>query len=341
MKLLKSRKFACVVMILTILVTSFFGLKNKPVEVPASGVKLDESLPTGYYEQFLVDDANVLSQKTEKQIAIYNANWDQLAGRIMAVVTVKQCDNAEDAAWDWAYELGLGENDAILLLEEKNGAYSFLCSGSFYDDVPSGLADTALYEGIRKGDYDTAVLSLCAEVHQLHEPYQSEGSGVGAVILIVLMILLVVWICTLIDSKRYSRWNARYGSMPTPTVVYQPVLWWHRPGSVWYRQRRTPVPPPHRYPSGGGYRPQVNRPPVGGGRPYVGGGPRPSGPSRPAGHSRPGSFGGGFSGGSRGGSSRGGGFNGGIRGGGSRGGGFSGGSRGGGSRGGGFSGGRR
>ena len=338
MKLLKSRTFACVVMIMVILVTSFFGLKNKPVEVPEGGVKLDESLSTAYYEEFIVDEAGVLSKKTEKQLSIYNANWDQLAGRILAVVTVKQCDDVGYAAEDWAYELGLGENDAILLMEEKNGEYSFLCSGTFYDDIPNGLADEVLYEWIRKGNFDNAVLDLFAQVHLLHREYTSSvsfvGVRVGAIIAVVLLVILIIWICTLIDSVRYSRWNARYGSMPTPTVVYRPVLWWHRPGSVWYRRRRNPPPPPPRRPSGGGYRPPVNRPPMGGSRPPMGGGYRPSDPHRP---SRPSS--GGFSGGVRGGSSRGGGFSGGSRGG-SRGGGFSGGSRGGGSRGG-FSGGRR
>lgn len=346
MKLLKSRKFACVVMLVAILAMSFYGLKNRPVEVPG-GVKLNENLSTAYYEQFIVDEANALSKKTEKQLAIYNANWDQMAGRILSVVTVKQCDDAAYAAEDWAYELGLGENDAILLLDEKNREYSFLCSGTFYDDVPNGLADGAMYEWVVKGDFDTAALNLFAEVHLLHEPYQSSGGGVriGAMILVVLMIVLLIWVCTLIDSTRYSRWNARYGSMPAPTVVYRPVLWWHRPGSVWYRRRRNPVPPPPVRPVGGGHRPPVNRPSVN--RPPMGGGHRPPAPPRPPVNrpsapnrpSRPSS--GSFGGGGRGGSSRGGGFSGGSRGGASRGGGFSGGSRGGGGRSGGFGGGRR
>lgn len=352
MKLLKSRKFACIVMIVTILLTSFFGLKNKPVEVPEGGVKLDESLSTAYYESFIADEAKVLSSKTEKQIALYNANWDQWAGRLIGVVTVKNAGNIEDAAWDWAYELGLGDNDAILLIDVSAEDYVVVASpgGTFYDDFSAqspGFVDQAMYAGVDKGDYDHAVLTLFGQVHIFHEDYVSGGGiRIGAIILVVLVILLIIWICTLVDSSRYSRWNARYGAMPTPTVVYRPVLWWHRPGSSWYRHRRNPSPPPPR-PTGG------PRPPMGGGpRPPMGSSPRPpvsggSRPTRPSAPNRPssGSFGGGR--GNFGGSSHSGGSFGGGRGsfgGGSRSGGSFGGSRGnfgGGSRGGGSFGGSR
>ena len=192
MKLLKSRKFACIVMIMAILLSSFFSLRSKPaVEIPDGGVKLDESLSTAYYERFIVDEANVLSQKTEKQLSLYNANWDMLEGRIMAVVTVKGCNNAEDAAWDWAEMLELGKNDAILLVDAKNRAYSVVCSGSFYDDMsaqPVSFVDMALYEGVQKEDFDTAAQNLFAQVHLFHEVYQSTHGGlrISVVILVVL-----------------------------------------------------------------------------------------------------------------------------------------------------------
>ena len=355
MKIIKSKVFAVLVMVIVILVACFYGIKNRPTVDSGNGVKLDESLSTAYYEQFIVDEANVLSAKTEKSLSIYNANWDDLAGRIMAVVTVKGTDDIEDTAWDWAEDLELGENDAILILDAEGRDYVVVASpvGTFYDDFAAqnvSFVDNALYGGVSKGDYDGAALALFAEVHQFHKSagisFAGDPARVGVIVMLVMLIIFLIMICSLIDSLRYSRWNARYGTMATPPVVYRPILWWHRPGGRWYRRHRTPPPPPHhrpappRPPMGGGPRPPVgggHRPPVGGGhrppshpsaprpsapRPSA---PRPSAPSRPSSGSFGGSRGGSFGGGSRGGGSFGGSRGGG--GGGSRGGGFGGGRR--------------
>ena len=345
MKLFKSRPFAIFVMIAAILFACVYSSTTKPsVDVSAGAPQLDESLSTAYFEEYIIDEANVLSAKTEEKLSIYNANWDRLAGRIIAVVTAKNVGNVEDAAWDWAYELELGANDAILLIDVGSGEYTVVASGSFYDDFAAqggSFVDSAMYEGVKRGDYDDAALSLFAQVHLFHREYSYTSVDAGPFLLIIVLIILMIFFLSMVDSMRYSRWNARYGTMVTPPVVYRPVLWWHRPGSRWYRHRRNPPPPP-RPPMGG------PRPPVSGGpRPPMGGGHRPpmSSSHRPGsgsfGGSRPssGSFGGGNRGGSFG-SSRSGSFGGGSRGG-SVGGGSRGGSVGGGSRGGGFGGGRR
>ena len=357
MKLFKSRPFAIFVMVAAIFIACVHGFNTRPVvEVQEGGVALDEKLSTAYFEEFILDEAKILSSKTEKTLSIYNANWDQLAGRIIAVVTTKNAGNVEDAAWDWAYELGLGENDAILLIDAASGEYTVVASGTFYDDFSTqsgSFVDKAMYEGVSKSDYDAAVLNLFAQVHLFHREYSYTSTNIGPILLIILLIIVLIFIFSMVDSARYSRWNARYGTMVTPPVVYRPVLWWHRPGSVWYRRRRRPVPPVPPVPPVGGPRPPVStpRPP----RPPMSGGSRPTGSYRPpVNHSRPpmggssrpnsGSFGGGR-GGSFGGSSHSGSFGGGSRGGNfggsSRGGSFGGGSRGGGSSRGGSFGGRR
>lgn len=345
MKLLKSRPFAMMVMILAIVLASFYGLKTRPSAiVPEGGVELNENLSTAYYEEYIVDEANVLSSKTEKMLSVYNANWDEMAGRIIAVVTVEKSDNVEDDAWEWAEALELGENDAIFLIHKKGRECIVVASGTFYDDFAAqsvSFVDNLTYEAAQNGDFDEAALNLFAGAHLFHENY-SHSVNLGslqatAIVALILFVIFLIAVCSMIDSLRYSRWNARYGSMPAPPVVYRPVLWWHRPGSSWYRRRRNPPPPP-RPPMGG------PRPPMGGSRPPMGGSSRPvSRPSRPSsgsfgGGSRGGSFGSSRSG-SFGGGSRGGSFGGSRSSGGSRGGSF-GGSRGGGSRGGGF-GGRR
>lgn len=357
MKLLKNKAFAALVLIAAIALSSLYGLSKRPqVEVPEGGAALDDSLSTAYLSAYLVDEAGVLSAGTEKSVLLYNANWDKLSRGILAVVTTRgtaSLGGIEEAAWTWAEDLLLGENDAILLIDAGAEDYRLVASGTFYDLLAAQSAsfvDACLSEYVDGGDYDGGVVNLLSQLHLVVSPaYQMDpffsGGGVlgiiAAVVPVVVLIIFLIVLFNVIDGIRYSGWYGRYGTMPVPPVVYRPILWWHRPGSRWFRRRHAPPPPP-RGPGGLGGGPRPPRPPMGGGprppRPPMGGGTRPP---------RSGSFGGGrpgsFGGGSFGGGSRGGGFGGGSFGGGSRGGGFGGsrgGSFGGGGRGGGF-GGRR
>lgn len=377
MKLIKNRGFAAIVLVAAVVLSSLYGLSKAPaVTVPEGGVPLDTNLSTGYLSEYVVDEANILSSSTENTILLYDANWDQLSGSILAVVTVRSAGgSAEDAAWDWAARLELGENDAILLLDTGGQDCYLLPSGDFSSRLAgreSQYLNQYLYDDFMAGRYDQGVTALLGQIHLTFGGASGQtdagGGGVFGIIsaLIPLIILLVVLVLllNLIDGIRYNSWYGRYGTMTVPPVIYRPIFWWHRPGSRWYRRRYAPPPPPPRGPRGPGPGP---RPPMGGGprpprsggfgggpRPPMGGGSRPSSPPRPpmggsrpsagGGFGRPGSFGGSSGGGFGG--SRPGSFGGGSRGGsfgGSRGGGFGGGSRGGGfggGRGGGF-GGRR
>lgn len=297
MKFFKNKPVAIAVMVVAIFMAILIGQARKPdVVIPEGGVKLDQTLSTAYFKEYVVDGAKLLSSKTEETISLYNANWDQLSGSIMAVVTVKSTDSgAEDAAWDWAEQLQLGQNDAILLIDEGSGTYSVVASGTFYDRIAAqatSFVDTCLYEHVEKKDYDSAAISLFSQVHLLFDQQgvsstPSGGSGVLGAVVSVLLLILVLWLVfTVIDEIRYSSWHGRYGSMASPVVVYRPVLWWHRPGTPWFRKKRQS----HNRPGGG------TRPPSGGGtRPPMGGGSsRPA--SRPSGGTRTtprsGSFGG-------------------------------------------------
>lgn len=352
MKLLKNRAFAAFVLIAAIALSSLYGLSKKPaVEVPDGTAPLNTSLNAGYISPYVVDNAHVLSTSTKKSICLYGANWDKWINGILSVVTLKSVDGSiSDAAWDWAEQLELGANDAIFILDVGGKDYFLLPSGSFdycLAGQPDSFLDACMYDSVRDGRYDEAMLALLEQLHMSiagsgyqEDAFFSGGSSgmfsvIMAVIPIIVLVVALVVLFNILDGIRYSSWYGRYGSMPVPPVVYRPIFWWHRPGSRWYRRRRTPPPPPS--PGGFGRGP---RPPMGGGpRSPMGG--RPGGPRPPMSGSRPSSppqgfgsgRGGGFGGSSRGGfgSGRGGGF-----GGGSRGGGF-----GGGSRGGGFGGGRR
>lgn len=343
MKFFQKRGVAIVVLILAIVASSAWGLHKTPaVSTPEGGEKLDPSLSTAAFTQYVRDDADVFSDKTEEVIGLYNANWDKMFGSIMAVITTESANDIENAAYDYAAEMQLAENDAILVIAKQQQDYYLLASGNFYDllsRLSQSFVASCMADNVQKGDYDAAVRSLCAALHvELSQQYQQSEAALdeaanGVMFIMILIIFFIIWI--MLDGMRYRRYRRRYmmPGMGIPTVVYRPIFWGRRPP-------RGPRPPR----SGG------PRPPQGGPRPPYSGGSSggnrrpPQPPRRPS--SSGGSFGGfgstgrggGFGSGSVGGfgSSRGGGF------GGSRGGGFGGGRGGGfgGSRGGGFGGGR-
>ena len=330
MKFFQKRGVAIVVLILAIIASGAWGLYKAPVvSTPEGGEKLDPSLSTAAFEQYVRDDADILSGKTEEAVSLYNANWDKMFGSIMAVVTTDSASDMENAAYDYAIEMDLAADDAILLIAESEQDYYLVASGDFYD-LLSGLSQSfvasCMEENVQKNDYDAAVQELFSQLHvELSQQYQQSEAALDeaasrVMFIMILVIFFILWIA--LDGMRYRRYRRRYmmPGMGIPTVVYRPIFWGRRPP-------RSPRPPR----SGG------PRPPYGGGS--SGGNRRPPQPSRRP-SSSGGSFGGfgstgrggGFgSGGSFGGfgSSRGGGFGGGSFGG-SRGGGFGGGGRGGG-----------
>ena len=334
MKFFQKRGVAIVVLILAIVASSAWGLHKAPaVSTPEGGEKLDPSLSAAAFTQYVRDEADILSDKTEEAVGLYNANWDTMFGSVMAVVTVQSSDNLENTAYDYADTMQLGSNDAILVIAKQQQDYYLVASGDFYD-LLSGLSQSfvasCMESGLQKSDYDAAVQELCSQLHvELSQQYQQDqtaqddaGTAVLFIMLLVLLFLIWIWL----DRMRYNRYRRRYmmPGMGIPTVVYHPIFWGRRPP-------RGPRPPR----SGG------PRPPQGGPRPPYSGGPSggnrrpPQPPRRPSGSGNSfggfgGGRGGGFSGGSFGGfggGSRGGGFGGGHSGGfggGGRGGGFGG-----------------
>lgn len=313
MKFFEKRGVAVVVLVLAVVLSSFWGISKRPViDVPDGGRPIDETLSTAAFEQYVVDDADILSDRTEQAICLYNANWDKELGAIIAVVTVKNAGDPEDVGYDWAGRWGLTENDAVLVIDAGTLDYIVLTdyenNGDFYRFFASlspSFVDTYLYGDVQNKDYNDAVTALFGGVHVELARYMANDSGdIGSTaitFLFVLLLVFVVWL--IIDKMRYNRYRRRYmmPGMGVPTVVYRPIFWGHR----WYAPRppRPHAPPPPRN--------NNRRPPTGGF-----GSSHSSRPSGGFGGSRGGSFGGG----------RGGGFGGGRSGGfgGGRGGGFGG-----------------
>ena len=355
MKLFQKPWFAWLLTAVMIAAAVGIGLSKGPASntpTPAPDLGLDESLSTQQFAGYIWDEANALSSKEEELVCLYNANWSQRYGSIVAVAAVQSAGgNIGDYAYDLGEEIELASADGVLVID-VSAKDAFLAVGPDYplaDSQVTSYLDNVLYPYVQKGSCGAGVLALFGALNDYYvdnyglgylDSSGSYATGYGGdtaigVIMLVFILIAIVAVVSAIDRSRYNTYRQRYYGVVNPPVVFRPIFFWHATGSLWYRRnwRQPPPPPPPRPPRGpGGHGP-------GGG---FGGGF--SGFNGPGGNnSRGGGFssgprGGGFSGGSRGGGfsggPRGGGFSGGSRGGGfssgSRGGGFSGGSRGGG-----------
>lgn len=252
MKFFQKRGAAIVVLILAIVASSAWGLHKAPaITTPTGGEKVDTSLSTAAFEQYVRDEANVLSDKTEKAVSLYNANWDKMFGSIMAVVTVQSSDDLENTAYDYADTMQLGSDDAILVIAKQQQDYYLIASGDFYDllrGLSQSFVDSCMAGGVEKSDYDAAVQELCSQLHvELSQQYQQNqtaqddaGTAVGFIMLLVLLFLIWIWL----DRMRYKRYRRRYmmPGMGVPTVVYHPIFWGRRPRAARVRPvRAAPV----------------------------------------------------------------------------------------------------
>lgn len=321
MKFFKNRIVAIALTALVVIGCLGYGQYNKPAAMAEPA-----------YGDWTYDGAGILSSETLAHVDECNARWESDYDSVLALATVKTARGWEisDYAVTMGEKWGLGGNDMLLLIDEGGGEYWLVTS----ENIENALTWDGIYQAVngsfdpafKNGSYDAAVTQLFQAMDGLYSrklekmsgampsgegyyysPYYNAseysygaGESIGDIILLLVVVFVVLsWL----DRARYRSWYSRYGTMGRPPVSFVPLIFWHRPGGVWFRNMNS----------------TMNRP------------PNMRGPGPGAG-----SFGGragGFGSGSGFGGSRGGGF------GGSRGGGFGGGGFGG-SRGGGFGGGR-
>ncbi len=287
----------------------------------------------GEFEQFIYDEAGLLSDSTVQKLARANAELAYTYASIVGVAVVDDLDGADigDAAYDYGYTIGCGESDLMLLIDVGTRDW-YVASGDdmayFMNNELEVIFRSYMGEAVFSGSADKQLEALFTDladwyedtipVADSHGKTLSYGSEVEDGLLAVCLFIAVVTLIVVLCSRPRRRYYAS-GSSGGSNGFWKGMFW----GSVLSgNRRRSPPPPPP---------PPRNPPPPGG--PGFGSGPSKSSGSNRSSSSRSSGFGGSSRGGSFGGSSRSGGF-----GGSSRGGSFGG--RSGGSRGGGF-GGRR
>lgn len=110
------------------------GGRREPEPLPSGSTALDESLSTAGYDKWIWDDADILSASTEKQINLYNANWDYRYNSVVAIVTTDSTSDLEEFAWDQGIDLGLGEGDAILAISARDEDW-FVAPGDDFSTI--------------------------------------------------------------------------------------------------------------------------------------------------------------------------------------------------------------
>ncbi|HJB67487.1 MAG TPA: TPM domain-containing protein [Candidatus Fournierella excrementigallinarum] len=270
----------------------------------------------------VLDEANVLSERTEQAVNDLTIALSEACGAEIAVLTVdftgtsSTADYAADALNSW----GVGDrdkNNGVLLLLVI-GAEDYYCTvgtGLEKELTPQKIDDLLwnnLEDGFAKGDYDAGVTAFANAMYDELcgiygvQPGQSAGGSVApaperpsflariggflTMVIVLLVLIALVVLGSILHPVRYVR-------------------------TRWFGYSYPPLPPRRHFYGGWRRRPPPPRPPHSGGPGGFGG--FGGGPSRPSSSSRPKSFGG-FGGGSGRGSGAGRRSGGGSRSGGSR-----------------------
>ena len=270
------------------------------------------AVPAAPENSCVLDEAGVLSERTEQAVNDLTIALDEACGAQIAVLTVDftGTDTTADYASQVFNQWGVGDKDKnngvlLLLVIDAQDYYCTVGTGLEKDLTPQKIDDllwNELEEGFAKGDYDAGVVAFANAMYEELcdiydvQPGQSAGGAAPApaapeepsffarlgsffTLLIVLAVLVVlVILSSILHPVRYvrTRW---FGYSYPPPPPRRPFFggWSRRP------------PPPPRPPRPGG--------PGGPGGPRPGGfGGFGGGSSRPS-SSRPKSFGG-FGGGS-------------------------------------------
>ena len=233
--------------------------QRAPEPAPSASTGLDTGLSTQKVQKFLWDGADLLSAAAEGQLNLYNANWDYRYNSVVALVTTPDpVSDLDFFAQNQGLDMGLGEGDAILAISSHDWSYT-LFYGSDFSTILTNRVISDL-DGILARQIDeSSLLSFYAALNEVYqsnfglgnaEPspfpgYSSGGSRVSAVILLVVILIIMVAVISALDRMRYDAYRRQYYGVPTPPVIFRPILFWHGPGTSWYRRRwRQPPPPP-------------------------------------------------------------------------------------------------
>ena len=162
MKIFKNRAVAWVVLVLAVVGSVCIGLSRKDSFLAKEPV----ALPEVEYQQWICDEADMLSDDTVAYITERNADWDAKYYAVVAVATADSIQGwtPEEAAKQLGADWKLGKNDMLLLMV-RNDDYYVACGDSVlavlnqYDTMQAKLKQSI--EGLYySGDFDGAAAAF-------------------------------------------------------------------------------------------------------------------------------------------------------------------------------------
>lgn len=153
------------------------GYARAPVNGPAPAPDYpSETIPPAAASSFVRDDANVLSARTQRELAERN---DRLWQRYSVTIGVVTCNYNRDDLYNYAEKqfekMDLGGYDMIVVLDIKGDNYWLYTGDSvawdFTDDDCSNYAYSYMEDYFVRGMYDDAVLDLTAALEDWYGSY--------------------------------------------------------------------------------------------------------------------------------------------------------------------------
>ena len=179
MKIFQKTGVAVLVMCVAIAAAVGIGIWRQPAEAVGSQTgSLDTGLDTAYYTQFMDDSADLISGSAEETVALYNANWDNRYNSVVGVVTmesvpsdVQTLDDFANYAYQLGADLGVGENDAVLVISVADEGYYLATGDNFATMLPDSKVDSFMQEYLggdfSAGKYEAGILSMYSGLNDL------------------------------------------------------------------------------------------------------------------------------------------------------------------------------
>lgn len=150
MKVLKSRRFALIVLMIVVVAGLLYGISRKPIAVE--------------YAHWIADDAGLLTAETRQTLEDYNKQWNSRYTAVVAVATVDSTHgwSGKQYASALGKEWGLGQNDMLLLMVKGDHYYVLLGDSvnQTATDTQLSKLKTAVETDYYADDYDKAALSF-------------------------------------------------------------------------------------------------------------------------------------------------------------------------------------
>ena len=266
MDFFKKRSTAWAVLVITIVLCSFWGIKKRPTDT-----KDIELLPSGVYVQ---DKANILSDETEDYITKLNNGLVSETSSEIQVITIDTTgdDSLWNTAWNYGYDLNLSKTSSVFIIAVNDGDALVLQGDGLFSDYYDYFSDDQLGK-ILKSNYTvqdfadknldrdtkaafTALISQYEQAfnvsiepasqitkypEQTYNEYRA-GEGYIAVLVsyIIILLVLLLIIIAISNGRRRRRRRILYG-YPTPRPRRSVFVPSYYPGST-RPPRQTPPP---------------------------------------------------------------------------------------------------